>query len=117
MKRPFRVKDHREFDRIIRNGKRIKSSHFNVYYEPSSPEQNHSRVGIAVGKANGIAVVRVKQKRQVRAMLASDFDFTKPFNIIIAIKPSYKIDEFAANQDELRRSLEQIRESSIEKQN
>ncbi|MCR5491328.1 MAG: ribonuclease P protein component [Bacilli bacterium] len=109
MKREYRVKKHPEFDHIIRSGRKMKSEHFALYFE-QIPGQNHSRIGIAVGKKNGVAVTRVRIKRQVRAMLAKRNDYDQPINLIIVVRPNYHVDEFAANEEELNASLDAMKE-------
>ena len=109
MKREYRVKKHPEFDHIIRSGKRIKSEHFALYFE-LIPGQNHSRIGIAVGKKNGVAVTRVRIKRQVRAMLAKRNEYDLPINLIIVVRPNYHVDGFTASEEELNASLDRMKE-------
>ncbi len=110
MKRLNRVKAHQDFDRIIRNGTKIKTKNFSLSYLPASPDQKFTRIGIAVGKSNGGAVTRVKEKRQVRAMLAKRNDYSLPIDLIIVIRPCYSIEAYEANEEELNASLDQIRE-------
>ena len=77
---------------------------------PASPDQNYTRIGIAVGKSNGVAVTRVKEKRQVSAMLAKRNDYSLPIDLIIVIRPCYSTEAYEANEEELNASLDQIRE-------
>ena len=109
MKREYRVKRHPEFDRIIKVGRKYKSERFTLYCE-LSPDQPHSRIGIAVGKKNGNAVTRVRIKRQVRAMLAKRNDYALPMNLIIVVRPNYHVGEFTASEAELNALLDQIKE-------
>lgn len=109
MKKENTIKPHREFDRIIHTGARVKSAHFTVFGEKSA--NSVLRIGIAVGKANGKAFMRVRVKRQVRAFIASKkMDLTQPFNLIIVVRPSYHEGEFTQNELELHASLDRMKE-------
>ncbi|MDY5441595.1 MAG: ribonuclease P protein component [Candidatus Enteromonas sp.] len=108
MKKINTIKPHREFDRIIHGGVKVKSTHFSLFGEKS--DAGYARVGVAVGKSNGKAVVRVRIKRQVRAMIAKAMDWTAPVNLIIVIRPTYQLGEFATNEQELIASLARIKE-------
>ena len=102
------VKAHKDFDRIIQKGARIKTAHFRLHYLPSSLD--HSRVGIAVGKANGNAVKRVRLKRQVRAMVAKRVEEETPLDIIVVIRPEYDPKDYHGLEAELLGAFQQIKE-------
>ena len=108
MKEVNRVKKHSEFNTIISNGKKIRSSHFIIFYQNS--DNAWTRIGIAVGKKNGGAVQRVKIKRQVRAMIAQRSQFNLSINLIIVVQSSYKIEDFHENELELNKLLDEIKE-------
>ncbi|MCQ2741946.1 MAG: ribonuclease P protein component [Bacilli bacterium] len=108
MKRQFRILKHQEFDRIIRSGKSLRTPHFSLCYETN--ELGYSRIGIAVGKANGKAVVRVKEKRQVRAIFAERDDYRVNVNLIVIIRPSYDPERYQEAKDELNKALDTIKE-------
>lgn len=108
MKRINTVKSHREFDEIIHHGVKLRSSHYAFFYQLSPLD--YSRIGLAVGKANGGAVKRVRIKRQVRAMLAKKYDFSLPVSIIVVIRPDYDPDQFEKNETELCDLLNQMKE-------
>lgn len=114
MKRAFRVKAHRDFDRIIKTGSKVKTKNFALSYLPAAPD-THTRIGIAVGKNNGKAVTRVKEKRQVRAMLAKRGDYSLPIDLIIVIRPCYKTERFAENEIELNQALDEIKSRVLDK--
>jgi ribonuclease P protein component len=113
MKKEFRVKKHSEFDRIIHAGRKIKTSRYTIYLEPS-PSQSHARIGIAVSKKNGNAVTRVRIKRQVRAMVSRHFDLTHRLNIVVVIHSNFSPLEGKNNEEELAKALEQIKGNAIE---
>lgn len=108
MKRVNTVKSHREFDVIIRHGVKFRSEHFSLYVQHS--DLGYTRIGLAVGKANGGAVRRVRIKRQVRAMLATRNDYSSSINIIVVIRPNYDETKFHANEQELNDLLNKTKE-------
>lgn len=110
MKRELRVKKHQEFDRIVRGGKKIKSPHYSIYFEKAEPCQAYTRIGLAISKANGNAVTRVRQKRQVRAMLAKRGDYSLPLNLIIVIRPNFQERDYHENEAELLASLAKLKD-------
>lgn len=113
MKKEYRVRKHREFDRIIHAGAKVKTPHYTIYVEKAE-EQPHARIGLAVSKKNGNAVTRVRIKRQVRAMLSRHFDGEPRLNLIIVIRPSFSPLEKKGNEEELIKALAQIEDTAIE---
>ena len=109
MKKINTVKAHREFDRIIRHGHAFKSPHFGLYYVPSPLE--YARIGISVGKKNGIAVKRVLIKRQVRAMVAKADLLSLKVDVIITIRPTYDPEHYQDLEEELNLLLRQLKET------
>ena len=107
MKREYRILKHSEFDRIIAGGKCIRTAHFRLFYLAEESNE-HIRIGIALGKANGTAVRRVKEKRQVRAMLAKRNDYSPKLNLIIIIRPNYDPDSDFEMEEELNGAINQI---------
>ncbi|MCR5078650.1 MAG: ribonuclease P protein component [Bacilli bacterium] len=113
MKREYRVRKHSDFDRIIQGGRKIKSSHFNLYFLPATGNETHGYIGIAISKANGNAVTRVREKRQVRAILAkSGFEKEKVY-LIVVIRPSYDPGTYHENESELLEKLELIKKDYL----
>ena len=108
VKRVNTVKSHREFDAIIHHGVKVRSEHFSLYALPS--ELGYTRFGLAVGKANGGAVTRVRIKRQVRAMIAKRDDYSSSLDVIIVIRPNFKETEFHENELELNALLDHTKE-------
>ena len=107
MKKINTVKAHRDFDRIIHSGRAIKSPHFSVYSVPST--LGYARIGISVGKKNGIAVKRVRIKRQIRAIVAKADLLGLPVDVIITVRPTYEPGEYAALERELLDSLSELK--------
>ena len=113
MKKEYRVRKHREFDRIIHAGAKVKTPHYTIYVEKAE-DQAHSRIGLAVSKKNGNAVTRVRIKRQVRATVSRHFDCKPRLNLIIVIRPSYSPEEKVGNEEELAKALAEIKDTAIE---
>ncbi len=69
MRKLYIVKHQRDFDNLIKNGKKQKNKSFIIYYE--SNNLPYDRFGISVGKKLGNAVYRNKYKRKIRSILDS----------------------------------------------
>jgi len=67
MRKLYIVKEHKDFDRIIKNGKFKKSRYYVIYYDDN--EFAYDRFGISVGKKIGNAVYRNKHKRKLRSII------------------------------------------------
>lgn len=90
MKKAFRVKSEKEFQKVFHEGQSKANRQFVVYKLPKN-EQKHFRVGISVGTKLGNAVTRNKIKRRIRhALMELDkeyfFDHEADF-IVIARQP------------------------------
>ena len=109
MKKINTVKAHRDFDRIIRHGHAIKSPNFSVYSVPS--DLGFARIGISVGKKNGIAVRRVLIKRQVRAIIAKADLLALSVDVIVTIRPTYEPKNYTNLEEELLLLLSQLKET------
>lgn len=68
MRKSYRVKSERDFQKVFENGKSYANRQF-VVYVLEKPEQLHFRVGISVGKKIGNAVARNWVKRRIRQAL------------------------------------------------
>ena len=87
MKKYETVKEHKEFDDIIANGRYKKNKYFIIYNKESN--FNYPRFGIAVGKKVGIAVIRNKLKRQLREIITKNKNlFKNKKDYIIIVKRS-----------------------------
>ena len=105
MKKYEIVKEHKEFDDIIENGKYLKSKNFVIYNKDSN--YNFPRFGIAVGKKTGNAVVRNKLKRQYRMLLTNNKKlFSNNKDYIIIVKRSSLMSSFQDLDIELKKIME-----------
>lgn len=108
MKRENRILKRQEFDEIIRNFPFVKSKNFVIHFRKRT--EGAARIGVAVGKKNGIAVTRNRIKRQVRAMIGEELDLSLPLDLIVIVRASFDPDKFHSNKDELHSSLTKIGE-------
>ena len=107
MKEINRVKKYREFKEIFNLRKFKRNEIFTIYFRKN--EFNYLRIGIFISKKNGIAVKRVKIKRQVRSILDKYLDYQNAgLDLIIVISKKYKTDEFTKNENLLHDLLKQI---------
>lgn len=89
MKKAYRVKTEKDFQRVFHKGQSVANRQF-VVYVLEKPGQEHYRVGISVGKRLGNAVTRNAVKRKIRqslqemdSELKNECDF-----LVIARKPA-----------------------------
>lgn len=90
MRKAYRVKSEKDFQKVFQEGKSKANRQFVVYKLPKK-EQKHFRVGISVGTKLGNAVMRNRIKRRIRHALM-DLDKEKTFDhevdfIVIARNP------------------------------
>lgn len=110
MKKKYRVKKSSEFKKILDRQLVLgKNSSFNVYYLKNS--LGFGRVGIAVSKKNGNAVVRSRIRRQVRAMVNALNIISYSYDFIIIIKQAYNNLTFDENLNSLKSIFEKIKET------
>lgn len=83
MKKAYRVKSSKEFQKVLENGKSFANRELVIYYL-DKPAQDHFRIGISVGKRLGNAVMRNKIKRYLREAFLQIEDTIHPeYDIII----------------------------------
>ena len=107
MKKEFRIKRNEEFQEIIEKRIRVSSAVFVVYYRTN--EQKHLRIGISVGKKLGNAVERNLVKRQLRAMIRENLNFSCPYDLIIIVRPDFRKQSFDANRKDLLHLIKKIK--------
>jgi ribonuclease P protein component len=62
----YRLSRSRDFDAVYRQGRSVSTRFLTLYWFPREDGGNEPRLGLAVPKANGTAVVRNRIKRQLR---------------------------------------------------
>ena len=83
MKKLNIVKKNRDFSRIIKNNRPIKSNLFVIYLEKNT--NDIYKFGISASKKVGNAVTRNRVKRQIKSILDKNI-YKNNFNCIIIIK-------------------------------
>ncbi len=66
MHRKYRLSRSRDFDAVYRQGRSVSSRFLVLYWFPREDGGDEPRLGLAVPKASGSAVVRNRIKRQLR---------------------------------------------------
>ena len=107
MRKEFVIKKYLEYQEIIKKRKFKKSSSFTIYYQLS--DNPYPRIGLLVGKKNGIAVIRNKIKRQVRTFVDKYIDKDLNLNLIIAMTRNYDITKFEENEKEFEKLINSIK--------
>lgn len=97
MRKAYRVKSEKDFQKVFQNGKSKANRQFVVYKLPKKG-QKHFRVGISVGKKIGNAVARNQVKRRMRHALMElekEYNFVQEFDIIIIARKPVQYMEFS----------------------
>lgn len=90
MRKAYRVKSERDFQKVFKKGESCANRKF-VVYRLAKPGQAHFRVGLSVGKKVGNAVERNRVKRMLRASLFALKDQIDPeIDFIVIARPSVK---------------------------
>ena len=66
MQRKNRLSRSRDFDAVYRHGRSVSTRFLTLYWFPRNDGGDEPRLGLAVPKANGTAVVRNRVKRLLR---------------------------------------------------
>ncbi len=108
MNKKYIVKEKRDFDKIIKNGKKVKNYNFIVFYNKNNEQFN--KYGITVPKKVGKAHIRNKLKRRVRAILRNyKKSYENNYNCIIIIRNSCLDLTFQELSNSLERLLNEIK--------
>ncbi|MBP5694436.1 MAG: ribonuclease P protein component [Bacilli bacterium] len=109
MKKINRVKKYSEFKDIMNLRKFVRNEYFTVYYREKT--QEYGRIGILVSKKNGIAVTRVKIKRQVRSIIDNTLNLKElEKDLIVVISKAYDKENFEKARTLLESLLNSIKE-------
>lgn len=95
MDRSYSLKKNKEFNRVYRRGKSVGARGAALVY--CTARHNSLRVGFAVGKKVGNAVVRNKVKRRMREAFARQLPYVKTGYDLIFIARSEARDESFAS--------------------
>lgn len=102
MKKIYRVTSNNDFGTVVHKGITKRNGDFVVHAKEN--ELGYTRVGISVSKRLGVAVVRNRIKRQVRAIIGDlvDFENSNSIDIIIVVKDGFLKNSFESNKNSLR---------------
>ena len=107
MKVVNRIKSSDEFVTTVKKGKTLKNSSYVVHYLKN--DLNACRIGLSISKKVGNAVVRVRSKRQVRAMCDSLIDYANhTFDIVIIVRRDFLDKSFDDNKKALNQIVSDI---------
>ena len=108
MKKLYIVKNQRDFDRIIKEGRYRKNSSYVIYYEKNNLP--YDRFGISVGKKIGNAVNRNKYKRKLRAIIDNYKKlYVNSQDYIIILRGIAKEKEYKELENEFLQLMDNIR--------
>lgn len=95
-----RLKKDADFKKVLAKKQSFRTPSFIFYY--CSNTLPHLRIGVSVSKKLGGAVVRNRIRRQTKAMIQNQFDFTKAFDMIVVIKEQFLKQTFQENNKEIQ---------------
>ena len=108
MRKLYIVKNQRDFDRIIKEGRYRKNSSYVIYYEKNNLP--YDRFGISVGKRIGNAVNRNKYKRKLRAIIDNYKKlYVNNQDYIIILRGSAKDKDFQTLNNDYTSLMDNIR--------
>lgn len=85
MKKENRILKNREFNTLIKTGKKYHTPSLCFYYLPNT--SNSYRIGITISKkVSKLAVVRNLIKRRINAILIEQYNIKNLYDIIIVVK-------------------------------
>ncbi len=96
MKKERRILKGYEFQDIIVHKKFVVNQAFVIYYRKK--KENHTRIGISVGKRLGCAAQRNKIKRQVKMMLQDIIKSSLKNDMICIVRADYTQHSFKENK-------------------
>ncbi len=97
-----------DYQRVYRNGRRFSAKHFLLFFHFSPGDS--SRIGLAVGRKVGPAVVRNRVKRRLREILRRlRSGFPTPADVVIVAHPAAAGLDQAAMEEEVRSLLRTAR--------
>ena len=110
MKKLNIIKKQSEIDHIIKNGKMYKNKYY-FLYNIYNKENKYYRFCICVSKKLGNAVIRNKNKRQVKDIIdKSNLTFKSNQDYVIILRKDINLLNFDQKRDELLSLLKQLGE-------
>ena len=88
MHKRHRLSRSRDFDTVYRHGRSVSTRFLTLYWFPREKEGEEPRLGVAVPKSGGTAVVRNRLKRQIREAWRARVDALRPgHDYVIVARP------------------------------
>lgn len=107
LSRDDRIRRSSDFTRITREGKRIPSRHFIIFFLTNDLDRN--RLGITASRKVGGAVVRNRVKRIIREVFRTNRDLLPPGgDIVVIAKHNASEADYAQIRDELAALFSQV---------
>ncbi|MBX6762750.1 MAG: ribonuclease P protein component [Rubrobacteraceae bacterium] len=104
----MRLTDSRDFERVYREGSVYRGRLLSVHAYPNGLE--NPRLGLAVSKRVGSAVIRNKLRRRIREIFfwrRSRID-GKGYDLVVSARPAAASASFGELEDEFDRALEKL---------
>ena len=101
-----RIKKNVEFNKVIDEGKLVKSDSLTLYFLENS--LGYTRIGISIPKKSGKAVVRNKIKRQIRAIISQDVKLDKSFDYVLIARKQYDVKKFEKTRSDIKYLIEKV---------
>lgn len=111
MKKINRLLDNKDFTKVLNKGRKAKVEGCLVAVKPN--KELHARIGVSVSKKVGKAVVRVRVRRQIRAMIGSFDIYSFPYDIVIIPNPSFLQQSYEQNLEKLKEALNRLLDGSV----
>jgi ribonuclease P protein component len=84
----YRLSRSRDFDTVYRHGRSVSTRFLTLYWFPREEEGDEPRLGVAVPKSGGSAVVRNRLKRQIREAWRARVESLRPgHDYVIVARP------------------------------
>jgi ribonuclease P protein component len=89
MNKRYRLSRSRDFDTVYRHGRSVSTRFLTLYWFPREGEEgDEPRLGVAVPKSGGSAVVRNRLKRQIREAWRARVESLRPgHDYVIVARP------------------------------
>lgn len=110
MRKINRLLDNKDFTIVLNKGKKVKAGSYLIAVRPN--EEDHVRVGISVSKKVGKAFIRVRVRRQIRAMIGKMDILDRKADIVIIPKASFLENSFEQNLIVLQEAVKRLLDGS-----
>ena len=109
LQRRYRLSRSRDFDAVYRHGRSASTRFLTLYWFPREDDEDEPRLGIAVPKAGGGAVVRNRLKRQLREAWRARLDTVRPgCDYVLVARPGLAESVEARGSDWLGERIDEV---------